>query len=132
MYNNYNYIIIIKKICNRFGGYIALPGFVVGNVKVNGIHISYIDRNPSSKKQNSTDSCPSVVFIHGLTSQKLSWAPVVRSLPKTWRIVAIDLPGHGKSGFNMEHNYNVVNMGELLHEVSHYNALQCFILLSSL
>ncbi len=83
---------------------------------VKGMDISYIDRNPS--KKHSQKSHPSVVFIHGLTSQKVSWAPVIRSLPKTWRIVAIDLPGHGKSGFNSEQNYSTVNMGELLHEVS--------------
>lgn len=111
----------------RFGGFIALPGFKSNKITIEGIDISYIDRNPTSKKTKSsatavnsinTSNPTTIVFIHGVTSQKLSWAPVIRSLPKSWRVIAIDLPGHGKSGFSEELNYSVVSMGEFLHEVS--------------
>lgn len=94
----------------RFGGYIAVPGFTTNSVEVNGIEFSYMDRNPKPDNKQ-----PTVVFVHGMSSQKLSWAPVIRSLPKSWRIIAIDLPGHGKSSFDFNKKYNAEGMCALFH-----------------
>ena len=97
----------------RFGGYIAVPGFTTNSVEVNGIEFSYMDRNPKPDNKQ-----PTVVFVHGMSSQKLSWAPVIRSLPKSWRIIAIDLPGHGKSSFDFNKKYDAEGMCALFHGVS--------------
>jgi pimeloyl-ACP methyl ester carboxylesterase len=39
---------------------------------------------------------PPVVLIHGVGGDHLSWPPEVRRLPD-YRVIAIDLPGHGKT-----------------------------------
>jgi abhydrolase domain-containing protein 6 len=95
----------------RYGGYITLPNFVTKSVEVDGITINYIER-PSVG-----DNQPTLVFIHGFSSQKIQWIPIIRYLPSSWKIVAIDLPGHGKSGFDNDLTYNADNLVDILHKV---------------
>jgi pimeloyl-ACP methyl ester carboxylesterase len=39
-----------------------------------------------------------VVFVHGWTCDSTSWDGQVPALSKTYRVVTLDLPGHGQSG----------------------------------
>src|SRR4051812_27514358 len=41
---------------------------------------------------------PGVVFLHGLTFDRRSWAPIIERLDGCVRSIAIDLPAHGDSG----------------------------------
>lgn len=38
-----------------------------------------------------------VVFLHGFLGSAAIWAPVIADLSRSYRVIAIDLPGHGKS-----------------------------------
>lgn len=40
---------------------------------------------------------PPVLLVHGLGSDRLVWSPVVPSLREHFDVIAVDLPGHGKS-----------------------------------
>lgn len=40
---------------------------------------------------------PRLVLLHGFTQTSDSWAPVVGALASTHDIIAVDLPGHGRS-----------------------------------
>lgn len=40
---------------------------------------------------------PAVVFLHGITSDRGSWAHVVDLLQDAFRCINVDLPGHGES-----------------------------------
>ena len=39
-----------------------------------------------------------IVLVHGWTCDETSWAANVPELSKRYRVIALDLPGHGKSG----------------------------------
>lgn len=41
---------------------------------------------------------PNLVFIHGFSDQAGSWADTVALLSRKWRVIVLDLPGHGDSG----------------------------------
>jgi pimeloyl-ACP methyl ester carboxylesterase len=45
-----------------------------------------------------TGSGPDVVFVHGITDDRTSWAPIVERLAASRRCVTLDLRGHGESG----------------------------------
>ncbi|MFC6996088.1 alpha/beta fold hydrolase [Rufibacter roseus] len=49
---------------------------------------------------------PAIVFLHGFCESKDLWAEFAKPLAKQFRLVALDLPGHGESpapeGFSME------------------------------
>src|SRR5262245_29187977 len=39
-----------------------------------------------------------IVFVHGWTCDATSWAAQVSALSGTYRVITLDLPGHGQSG----------------------------------
>ena len=90
-------------------------------MQIDNVSMSYIER-PATK-----DGEPTLVFIHGFTSQKLGWSPVFWYLPKSWRIIAVDLPGHGHSGFSDNFNYSINGIVSMLHKVQYmkYACIHC-------
>ena len=63
-------------------------GFPSKFVTVNGIKISYIDEGSG----NNT-----LVLVHGLASNGGFWRSNIGELSKHYRVIAVDLPGYGKS-----------------------------------
>ena len=76
------------------------------------MNISYMERPAKDDNQ------PTLVFVHGITAQKLGWIPLLRQLPSSWRIIALDLPGHGESDFSEDLIYNQHTLVDIMHEVS--------------
>lgn len=59
-------------------------------VEVDGCRIAYRDAG--------NESCPPVVLIHAFASQSESWLAIGAHLIKAgFRVIALDLPGHGRS-----------------------------------
>ncbi len=62
--------------------------FDVKYQKVRNINVAYIDEGKSEKV---------ILLIHGLGTSAKSWIKNIPSLSKEFRVIAIDLPGYGKS-----------------------------------
>ena len=45
----------------------------------------------------STGSGPVIIFVHGWTCDETSWQGQVPAFSKQYRVITLDLPGHGKS-----------------------------------
>ncbi|MGC9220490.1 MAG: 2-succinyl-6-hydroxy-2,4-cyclohexadiene-1-carboxylate synthase [Solirubrobacteraceae bacterium] len=43
------------------------------------------------------DDSPALVFLHGFTNSGESWRPVISALPQRYRVVALDIRGHGSA-----------------------------------
>ncbi len=63
-------------------------GFKSNFIKVNGINISYIDEGKGEQ---------TIALVHGLASNGGFWRYNIVELSKQYRVIAIDLPGYGKS-----------------------------------
>lgn len=48
-------------------------------------------------KSFGSDSLPVIVFLHGFTGSAETWWPIIQSLKGRFKMVAVDLTGHGKS-----------------------------------
>ena len=46
----------------------------------------------------SVGSGPTLVFVHGWTCDSSSWTEQVAAFSKKYRVITLDLPGHGQSG----------------------------------
>src|ERR1700736_2147368 len=55
----------------------------------NGQSLAYIDRGERSG--------PPVVLIHGYTDNARDWAPMLPYLSKRYRLILVDIRGHGQS-----------------------------------
>lgn len=56
----------------------------------NGMAFAYIEAGEPSG--------PPVVLIHGFTDSARDWVPLIPELDQSFRLIAVDIRGHGKSG----------------------------------
>lgn len=62
------------------------------SIEIKGIRISFIDESPSP----DWEGVP-IVFIHGLSGDISDWEANIPYFKEKRRVLALDLPGHGKS-----------------------------------
>ena len=43
-----------------------------------------------------------LLFVHGFSANKTMWMIVSKHMPREWRLVMLDMPGHGESSFDAE------------------------------
>ncbi|OFX81899.1 MAG: hypothetical protein A2X12_11065 [Bacteroidetes bacterium GWE2_29_8] len=64
------------------------------------------------------DSSKTLVFLHGFLESLDIWKNFYLNLSKAFRVVCIDLPGHGNSGMlEPEREHSMDNMAEMVNEV---------------
>ena len=67
-------------------------------VNINGMRYAYTD----TEQEGSTGQNPTIIFAHGLFVDHSIFAHQIRTLSKTHRCIALDMPGHGQSGYRPE------------------------------
>ncbi|MDH3587932.1 MAG: alpha/beta fold hydrolase [Gammaproteobacteria bacterium] len=83
----------------------GLSGVEVAVFESQGATISYLERDAAG---------PTIVLLHGFASEKDSWLRFLRKIPKNYRIIALDLPGHGGSSRDPQRSYTVESMVSLV------------------
>lgn len=59
---------------------------------------------------------PAVVLLHGFLESSTMWQPVIAQLSKKNKVIAVDLPGHGKSG-TISNEHSMELMAEVVNEI---------------
>ncbi len=67
-------------------------------IKVNDLNVSYLERQGSGE---------TIVLVHGFGADKDSWVRFVRHLPEDFRVIAVDLPGHGSTTMDWKTTYSI-------------------------
>lgn len=67
-------------------------------IKVRELTISYLERPGTGE---------TIVMLHGFGADKDNWVRFARYLPKEYRLIAIDLPGHGSSTKDFAVTYTI-------------------------
>ena len=70
-------------------------------VRVEGKKVSYLERKGEGE---------SIVLLHGFSADKNNWLRFVRYLPKTYHVLAIDMPGHGDNVQDETQLYDPVSL----------------------
>lgn len=73
-----SYAALEAKYASAASRYIDLPG---------GLHVHYRDQGPPNG--------PVVVMVHGFSASLQAWEPWIARLGNSYRILTLDLPGHG-------------------------------------
>jgi pimeloyl-ACP methyl ester carboxylesterase len=86
----------------------------------NGAHVHYRD-------EGRRDGLP-LVLVHGSNASLHTWEPWVARLGDTWRIVTLDLPGHGLTGRVPDDDYSTPAFVATVAAVADHLGLQRFVL----
>ncbi|KTE16725.1 alpha/beta hydrolase [Sphingopyxis sp. H115] len=71
---------------------------------------------------------PAIVLLHGSNSSLHTWEPLVKRLGATYRVVTLDLPGHGLTGGTPDKDYSAAGMMAAVDVVAAKTGLDHFIL----
>ena len=77
-------------------------------IQVDGEQFAYLDREGDGE---------TIVLLHGLTAEKDNWLDFIRYIPKNYRVLAIDLPGHGDNAQDMDKFYDPASLSRGLARV---------------
>jgi pimeloyl-ACP methyl ester carboxylesterase len=78
-------------------------------IEVDGMRVHYRDRGNG----------PAIVLLHGSSSSLFTWEGWTAALSPEYRVVSLDLPGHGLTGPDPLERYSLAEMAEL---VDHFAA----------
>ena len=79
-------------------------------IEINNIHVHYECWNEQGDE--------TVILLHGFTGSTKTWHEVAALLPKTYRIIAVDLIGHGQTDSPEEATYYTMKYQiKLLHKL---------------
>jgi len=92
-------------------------GLTSRTVPVDGDVISYLERKGEGDP---------IVLVHGFGANKDAWIHFVRYLPKKFRIVVIDLPGHGDNRWDMDVSYDTHHFADTFSRTVEFLGLQRF------
>ncbi len=53
-----------------------------------------------------------IVLVHGFAASKNNWIKLIPKIPKSYRVIALDLPGHGDSEFKTSETYSAPVLAE--------------------
>ena len=103
----------MKKILNLVSIFLLINIFTTNaqsmktkNIEINSENLSYFD----SKKGDTT-----LLFIHGAFINKEYWSEQIRHFSQKYRVIAIDLAGHGNSSHNRT-DWTIQNYGKDISE----------------
>jgi pimeloyl-ACP methyl ester carboxylesterase len=59
---------------------------------------------------------PPLVLIHGLGSAATAFKPIIPTLAQSFRVITVDLPGHGQSAYNKAQGMDPKSLGRAIFE----------------
>ena len=71
---------------------------------------------------------PAIILVHGANASLHTWEPLVKRLGANWRIIRLDLPGHGLTGATPDTDYSAEGMMDAVDVVAAKLGLDHFIL----
>lgn len=92
---------LLPKYANAASQFIALPDGAVAHVRDQG-----------------NKAGPILVLVHGSNASLHTWEPWVHILGATYRVVTMDMPGHGLTGAVPNDDYSRTGMVNFVHEVT--------------
>lgn len=67
-----------------------------------------------------------ILFVHGFGGQKRSWVKYCKKLSSKYRVIAVDLPGHGGTPHPQNQHYDLDSLTEALHSFTDAIELEKF------
>ena len=82
--------------------------------------ICYGNGNCIHIRENGNADGPALILLHGSNDSLHVWEPVIPFLEDDYRILTLDLPGHGLSGPHINHDYSAPAMIEAVQALARH------------
>ncbi|XP_032228082.2 monoacylglycerol lipase abhd6-A [Nematostella vectensis] len=102
---------LIVELMQRWSMFWA--GFSNNTIRIGDFEFSYIERGREKTTQST------IVLIHGFSSSKDVWCQMSHGLPRSYHLIALDLPGHGKTTRKHHDNFSIPSQVSKLHQFLH-------------
>lgn len=79
-----------------------LYGLRLRRTLIDGFKLAWLTNKPH-KKQRGT-----IVLLHGLSAEKAHWLRFARYLVRDYRVLIVDLPAHGQTGYQVGRDYSTL------------------------
>ena len=79
-------------------------------------------------RQEGPPGAPAIVLLHGSSSSLEDWDGWARALSRRYRVVRLDLPGHGLTGPDRRGRYGAADMAQVVDRVANKLGLDRFVL----
>lgn len=99
------------KYGNAASQYVTLPS---------GVRVHYRDEGPRD--------APAIVLVHGFAASLHAWEPWARSLKADYRVVTLDLPGHGLTQAPADYRASAATNVAVVDELTRRLAVERFVL----
>lgn len=101
------FVLLVLIIPARFGK-IIYTFMTKLEAKLYGLHQNSIDIGEMNINllQNNSPEKPTIVMLHGFSSDKMIWSRFARFFIKDFNVVIPDMAGHGDTGFNESWDYS--------------------------
>jgi pimeloyl-ACP methyl ester carboxylesterase len=83
----------------------------------------YIEFRSQNVHYTDAGEGPVIVLVHGFTESLAIWKPFSEELSKSFRVICLDLPGHGRTA-NFEAMHSMEFMAEVVHAVLSFCRIQ--------
>jgi pimeloyl-ACP methyl ester carboxylesterase len=57
---------------------------------------------------------PPLVLVHGLGSAATAFKPIIKALSESFRVITVDLPGHGQTPLDSEQAMDPLSLGRAI------------------
>ncbi len=85
----------------------GMVGFERGRAEVTVKTVQTDNRVTAYMERPGAPEGETIVLLHGFSANKDNWIRFIRYIPEDYRVLAVDMPGHGDSTQNMAERYAV-------------------------
>lgn len=91
-----------------------LYGLRLSRRLIDGFRVAWLS-NKSQKKHRGT-----IVLLHGLSAEKSHWLRFARYFVRDYRVILVDLPAHGQTGYQAGRDYSTLAQAKRVLELLDY------------
>lgn len=90
--------------------------------------VCYGEGNCVRVRDDGNRNGPTLLLLHGSSDSLLTWQPIIKILGDDYRILSIDLPGHGLSGPDINDDYSASASFEAITALANHAEVDKFII----
>lgn len=91
-----------------------LYGLRLSRKQIDGFRVTWLSNRPNKKHRGT------ILLLHGLSAEKAHWLRFARYFVRDYRVILLDLPAHGQTGYQQGRDYSTLAQAKRVLELLDY------------